>query len=122
MGGHLGVFPGHESLHEHSIHDFQLVNVTAPQLLKAVLLEVAGAALASKAPRAAIEVEVVVLAKVAVHGCAIQRARNVLADAQAVLLDQSVLLAWHPTSEPALELLPVLIYCNVSFMTANHSN
>ncbi len=98
---HLGVLPGHECLHEHPIHDLQLVNVAGLQLVKAVLLQVAGAALTRKAPSAAVEVEVVVLAHVAVHCCAIQCARNVLADAQAILVDQLVLLAWHSTPKPA---------------------
>lgn len=58
-------------MHEDTIHDLQLVNVAALELLEAVMLEVAGAALAGKAAGAAVEVEVVVLAHVAVHGCAI---------------------------------------------------
>ena len=68
---YLGELSGHEGLHEDTIHDLQLVNVAALELLEAVMLEVAGAALAGKAAGAAVEVEVVVLAHVAVHGCAI---------------------------------------------------
>ena len=97
---HLGVLPGHECLHEDTVHDLQLVNVTALQLLKAVLLQVAGAALTRKAAGAAVEVEVVVLAHMAVHGRSVQSACDVLADAQAVLQDELVLLAWHPTPKP----------------------
>lgn len=98
---YLGELPRHESLHEDTIHDFQLVDIAALQLLEAVMFEVARAALTCKAPRAAVEVEVVVLAQVAVHGCAVQRARNVLADAQAILVDEAVLLAGYPSSKPA---------------------
>ncbi len=98
---HLGVFPRHERLHEDPVHDLQLVNVAALQLVKAVLLQVAGAALTSKAPRAAVEVEVVVLAHVTVHSCTIQCACNILADAQAILVDQLILLARHSTPKPA---------------------
>ena len=97
---HLGILPGHECLHEDTIHDLQLVNVTALELLKAILLQVAGAALTRKAAGAAVEVEVVVLAHVTVHGCSVQSACNVLADAQAVLEDELVLLAWHSAPKP----------------------
>lgn len=88
-------------MHEDAIHDFQLVNVAALELLEAVLLEVAGAALPSKAAGAAVEVEVVVLAQVAVHGGAVQSACNVLADAQPILVNEAVLLAGHSTTKPA---------------------
>lgn len=64
------------------------------------MLEVAGAALPCKATGAAVEVEVVVLAQVAVHGCAVQSARNVLADAQAILVDEAVLLAGYSSTKP----------------------
>lgn len=70
-------------------------------MLEIVRLEVAGAAVPSKAPRAAVEVEVVVLAQVAVHGRAVQSACNVLADAQAILLYEAVLLAGHTPTKPA---------------------
>ena len=90
-------------MHEDAVHDLKLVNVTALQLEEAVLLEVAGAALPCKTPRAAVEVEVVVLAQVAVHGCAVQCARHVLADAQAILVNESVLLARHSTTKPAVK-------------------
>ena len=92
-------------MHEDAIHDFQLVDVAALELLEAVLLEVAGAALTSKAAGAAVEVEVVVLAQVAVHGCAVQSACNVLADAQAILVNEAVLLAGDSTTKPAAPLL-----------------
>lgn len=78
---YLGELPGHERLHEDPIHDLQLVNVASLQLVKPVLLQVAGAAVACKAPRAAVEVEVVVLAHVTVHGRSVQCACYVLADA-----------------------------------------
>ena len=98
---YLGELPGHESLHEDPIHDFQPVHITPLQLLEVGRCEVAGAAVPRKAASAAVEVEVVVLAQVAVHGCAIQSACNVLADAQAILLYQAVLLAWNTPTKPA---------------------
>lgn len=68
---YLGELSRHEGLHEDTIHDLQLVNVAALELLEAIMLEVAGAALAGKAASAAVEVKIVVLAHVAVHGCAV---------------------------------------------------
>ena len=98
---YLGELPGHESLHEDTIHNLQLVDVAALELLEVVMLEVARAALTCKAAGAAVEVEVVVLAHVAVHGCAVQRACNVLADAQAILVYEAVLFARYSTAKPA---------------------
>ena len=45
-------------------------------------------------------VEVIVGAQVGVLGNAIKRARDVLGDAQAILVDQAVLLAGHAPAEP----------------------
>lgn len=91
-------------MHEDTVHDFQLVNVAALELPEAVLLEVAGAALTSEAAGAAVEVEVVVLAQVAVHGCPVQSACDVLADAKAILVNEAVLLAGYSTTKPTAPL------------------
>ena len=101
---HLGELPGHEGLHEDAVHDLQPVNVAPFQLLEVGRREVAGTAVPGKPARAAVEVEVVVLAHVAVHGCTVQGAGNVLADTQAILLYQAVLLAGHTPTKPAVVL------------------
>ena len=98
---HLGELPGHEGLHKNAVHDLQPVNVTPLQLLEVGRCEVAGTAVPGKPARAAVEVEVVVFAHVAVHGCTVQSAGNVLADAQAILLYQAGLLAGHASTKPA---------------------
>ena len=107
---HFGELSGHEGLHEDAIHDLQPVNVAALELLEAVMFEVAGAALAGKAAGAAVEVEVVVLTHMAVHGCAVQGACYVLADAQAILMDEAVLLARYSTTKPT-PLSPIQMDC-----------
>ena len=100
-GTHLGEGAGAQLLHECAGHDAQVIDGAGLQGLKIGPLQVGGTIVLGKAARQAGVVEVVVRPQVRVAGDAVECAGDVLRDAEAVLVDEAVLLAGHSTPEPA---------------------
>ena len=98
---YLGVGAGGEGLHEGASDNGEVVDEAALEGGEILLDEVGGAVVRGEAAGEAVVVEVVVLAQVGVARHAVKGARHVGGDAQAVLVDQAVLLAWYACSKPA---------------------
>ena len=98
---YLGVGTGGEGLHEGASDDGEVADEAALQGIEVLLDEVRGAVVRGEAAGEAVVVEVVVLAQVGVARHAVEGARHVGGDAQAVLVDQAVLLAGHTRPKPA---------------------
>lgn len=101
---HLGVGPGGQGVHECAGHDIEIVDEAVLERQEVLLDQVGGAVVTCKAAGEAVVVEVVVLAQVGGACNSVKGARSICGDAQAVLVDELVLLAGHTRPKPAYTL------------------
>lgn len=101
QGTCLVILPRCKLLHERAGGDRQVVDLACLQLLEVLRQKVGWAVVRGELAGQAGQVEVVVSSKMTVPGNPVESACHVLGNAEAVLVDQPVLLARHAASEPA---------------------
>ena len=97
----LVILPRCKLLHERAGGDRQVVDLACLQLLEVLRQKVGRAVVGGELAGQAGQVEVVVSSKMTVPGNPVESACNVLGNAEAVLVDQPVLLARNASSKPA---------------------
>ena len=97
---HLGVGARGESVHEGASGDGEVVDEAVLESGEVLLDQVGGAIVAREAAGAAVVVEIVVLAQVRGARSPVKGAGDICGDAQAVLVDELVLLAGHARTKP----------------------